>query len=254
MQPRIASEAMRGITLVELLVTMVIALVVLGGLVLAFQSQYGSYKYQQRRADAVQDIESVFALLKDDLDGALIEGANAPVDIYTDPATGATTDAYLRIWEPDLRFWASAAQRDANAYRAERHWQFDPKAQSLRLDRNTRDGSDRPTEVLSDVTYFRIWRIDCSFDPKGVCQPNQPQPSCANGQPFVGAPALIPAGSIYNARGDLVQGAPVYAALVEVKVPVGFKGAAKKDHCGQPTPEPRVVRYLVGAPQTAVAQ
>ncbi len=229
----------RGFTLVELLVTMVIALIVVGGLMASFQSQYGHYKFQSRKGDAVQDMEAVLRLLDYDLKNTLIV-AGAPTiqlipDPYANPAS-ATTDLYTQVWEPDVAFWNNnAALQAQNNYRAQRHWRYDAQAQSLKLDRNTRDGSDNPSEALRDVTWFQVWQ-------------GMPPPGIAD------APPSDPYGmALVDETGAAVT-SPLYTVLIEMRVPVGYRGGVKRDVFGNATNEPRIHRYLQVHPMIAVSQ
>ena len=219
----------RGFTLIELLVAMLVTLVILGALVMSFQMQYGLYKFQARKADAVQDAEIVLGMLRDDIENALTKGG-VPMQLTIQPAppAGPTTDLFIMLWEPDLSFWPSQAAAEAAQYRAVRHYRFDPQAKSLRLDRNTNDGSDSPSEVLGGVVFFQVWPA------------NQP-PACPNGQPYRDLPPIPP-----NAAGS------TYTVMLEIEVPVGTQAAVKQDHCGNPTTRPYVLRYIQARPTTGV--
>ncbi|RME84246.1 MAG: prepilin-type N-terminal cleavage/methylation domain-containing protein [Zetaproteobacteria bacterium] len=226
----------RGFTLVELLVAMAIALVVLGGLVLAFRAQYGTYKWQNRQADAVQDMEAVLHLIKQDIENSLIVAGSPKITIVPDPATNptaATTDLRIELWEPDASFWGGNAA--AYKYRAERHYQFDSAAKSLRLDRNTRDGNDAPKEILGNVTWFQVWT---GSPPAGTSD---------------GPPADPYGMRVWDEDGHVIA-SPAYTVLLEVEVPVGTRGARKRDVFGNPTTAPRVHRYLRAYPKAAVSQ
>lgn len=226
-----------GFTLVELLVTMVIALVVLGGLLATFQSQYGHYKFQHQQTDAVQDMEAVLRVLADDLKGGLVIAGTPQITIQPDPYTfpgAATTDLYCEVWEPDGSFWGGVDPYTWN-YRAVRHYHYDAAAKSLKLDRNTRDGGDSPTEILANVTWFQVWQGD-------------PYAS------LVDAPPADPYGAtVYDEAGNKVE-VPMYTALIEVEVPVGYKGGRKTDVFGNPTTTPMVHRYVQVHPMTALSQ
>lgn len=250
---------MRGFTLVELLVTMVIALVVLGGLVMAFQSQYGHYKYQHRKADAVQDMDAVLRLLRQDLEGALVEAGRSSVSIAPDPyanPTLATTDLYATVWEPDLGFWGTgtnavkSARRASYDFRAQRHWQYVAASESLKLDRNTRDGSDSPIEALADVTWFQVFP---SHAPGGV-DPYVDAAGQFSGTGIADLPPMDVYGQRLRDSSGSEKAVAQYTVLIEMKVPVGYKGGRKVDVHGNPTPEPRVHRYVQVHPVAAVAQ
>ena len=212
-----------GFTLIELMVAMLVTLVILGALVLIFRTQYGVYKFQHRKADAVQDAEIVLDMLRDDIGNALMRsGIPLLLDIRPKPPKSPTTDLLVMLWEPDLGFWASQAQAAAAAYRAIRHYRFVPAAKSLRLDRNVKDGNDRPVEILGNVAFFQVWPA------------NRP-PSCAGGVGYRDAPP---------APANPVQAANTYVVLLELEVPVGTRAGVKRDHCNRPTRTPRVLRYI----------
>ena len=220
-----------GFTLIELLVAMLVTLVILGALVLTFRTQYGIYKFQHRKADAVQDAEIVLETIRDDIENALLlGGAPVKLQIVPVPPVGPSKDLRIVVWEPDLALWASQAQAAAAAYRAERHYRFVPGAKSLRLDRNVNDGNDRPVEILGNVAFFQVWPAD------------QP-PSCAGGGGYRDAPP---------APANPVQAANTYVVLLELEVPVGTRAGVKRDHCNQATRTPRVLRYIQAAPAASM--
>lgn len=226
-----------GFTLIELLVTMLITLVILGALVMGFQMQYGLYKFQHRKADAIQDAEIVLGMLRDDIENALTQGGvPLKLDIQPPSLQKATTDLRIVVWEPDLSFWKSRRQAEAFQYQAERHYQFDPQARSLRLDRNVNDGGDRPVEVLGNVTFFQVWQDGPDPAQQGAFLP---RPTCPNGQPYRDAPPPPPS-------------MLVYTVLVEIEVPAGTRAGVREDHCGNPTALPRVLRYIQARPTTRI--
>lgn len=195
-----------GFTLSELLVAMVVALVLLAGLMYAFQTQYGQYKYQNRRADAVQDLEFITRFIADDIRSALVIGGTPQITIAN--TGGVTTDLRVTAWEPDTAFWG-AAPNDApgNQYRAVRHYTFVNNV--LRYDRNIRDGNDSPQPILENVTDFQVIQ-----DVPGVV------PAA-----FPGAPPGLAMATVLDSQGNAHQ-VPGYTILVEVAVEGGYKGAS----------------------------
>ena len=238
MRRRCGRRAEGGFTLVELLVTMVIALVLLAGLLYSFQSQYGQYKYQNRRVDAVQDLEFVSRFIADDIRGALVLGGVPQVTITN--ASGVTTDLKITAWEPDASFWGAAPNDAAsNQYRAIRHYAFDAANEVLKYDRNTNDGNDSPQPILENVTDFRIFKDTPGVAPTG----------------FAGAPVGLPQARVLDSQGNphWVSG---YTVLVEVAVEGGYKGASFTNARGVDVrtltdKRKRVWRYVQVHPQAA---
>jgi len=62
----------RGFTLIEVMVTMAIAMTILAGLLLNFTSQSSQYKYQDKRGDTAQDLEFALRFIARDIQSALV--------------------------------------------------------------------------------------------------------------------------------------------------------------------------------------
>lgn len=158
-----------GFTLVEVMITMVIALVILGGLLLSFMGQYGEYKYQNKRTDAVQDLEFALRFVADDLRTGMWSSsgdANATVAFTAVSGTlppGVTADATgtFTLWAWD----AGATGVNGDSARAQRKFVFDFDTETLRYDRiiaTIVDGAysalaDGPDTVLENVTFFKVF-------------------------------------------------------------------------------------------------
>ena len=69
-----------GFTLVEMMITLVIAMTILGGLLLNFTTQSAQYKYQDKRIDAAQDLEFAIRYIASDLQGALVSVDEVELD------------------------------------------------------------------------------------------------------------------------------------------------------------------------------
>lgn len=239
-----------GFTLVELLVTMVIALIILAGLVASFTSQYTEYKYQNKRMDAVQDLEFAIRFIANDLRYALVK---APVGV-TDPnpaenasfaGTGATTSLTFWVW--DAAATDGTCTVDANTKRAKRKYVWNSASKSLRYDRMV-DTNPTPTpacgdntgtatgEILPNVTFFKVFKDDVST---------------ASRASFANIPAPLQALTIKDSGGNDVA-VPGYTILVEIEVPAGYKQGVFQDARGNATTTKRVWRYVQVHPQAAV--
>jgi len=83
----ILKDKARGFTLVEVMITLVIAMIILAGLLLNFMSQSKTYKFINKKVDASQDLEFAMKFIGNDLKSALVS-INAPlVSTGTDALT-----------------------------------------------------------------------------------------------------------------------------------------------------------------------
>ncbi|RME04658.1 MAG: type II secretion system protein [Bacteroidetes bacterium] len=225
-----------GFTLVELLVTLVIAMVILGGLLLSFQNQYGHYAYQSKKVDAIQDMDAVLRMVRDDLRGAI---DSAPLNGVAIGQSGQLDNPYVLaggsgetsllasvVWDP--------ADPNKDIYsRAVRVWKYDMANKRLEYDRNAL-GSLSYKPALEGVTWFQV------------------------GDPYawpVGVPALPVSAytqTIFDAKGG-THDVYAYAVQMEMEVPVGYRGGVKTDVFGNPTSMPRVRRHIIVYPESAVA-
>ena len=147
-----------GFTLIEVMITLVVALVILSGLMLNFSSQNKEYRYQNDRIDTVQDMEFLLKFMAEDLRSALISK-----DFYADPyanppATPAvniinaglptdtgkmTTSLSFTVWDAD----ASGVGTDKRANRV-----YTYNGASLKYGRN-----GIATEIMADVAFFKVF-------------------------------------------------------------------------------------------------
>ena len=246
----------RGFTLVELLVTTVIALVVLGGLLMTFQSQYGEYKYQNKRIDAVQDMELTLNFIAEDLRGALHSSATTAVNPVETNAfangTAATTDLYFSVWEPDAAYTPAPGTQQAR-----RRYHYDAVNRRLCYDRSILPpGTDNTLaagvcnvnqEVLRDVTFFKVFQ-----DAVGVSNSATPR----GGFTASGIPDALPSWTV-NDMGSATVSVPAYTILIEVAVNAGYKGGSFLDVNGvnvkgTSDPRKRIWRYVQVHPKSAI--
>lgn len=233
-----------GFTLVELLVSTVIALIILAGLIMNFSSQSNEYSYQNRRIDAVQDMEFAIKFIAEDLRSALVS-ASTPI-LVTNDAQGYTTDLKFRVWDQDLDSWGKSSDTvttkkniaQAENYRALRHYTYDPASQNLSYDRNAvnvPNGGDNPSSILPNVTYFRVFEDTPGIVPAG----------------FLNAPAGLPKRLVNDPDGNGVQ-ISGYTILVEIAVQAGYKEGRLQDVRGNVTTDKRVWRYVQVHPMSVV--
>jgi prepilin-type N-terminal cleavage/methylation domain-containing protein len=232
-----------GFTLVELLVSIAIALIILAGLVMNFSSQSNEYSYQNRRIDAVQDMEFAIKFIAEDLRSALVS-TTTPISITND-AQGYTTDFKFRVWDQDLDSWGKSSDSiatkksmaQAENYRALRHYTYDPASQDLNYDRNAVNvpNGDNPSSILSNVTYFRVFEDSPGVIPAG----------------FLNAPAGLPKRLVNDPDGKATQ-VSGYTILIEIAVQAGYKEGRFQDVKGNTTTDKRVWRYVQVHPMSVV--
>lgn len=226
----------RGFTLIEMMVTVVIAMVLLAGLLLAFQSQYGEYKYQNKRVDAAQDLELGIRFMADDLRLAL-RGTEVITITNNASSPNETTDLVFKVWSEDTTLeWGSLSDAQAQKFKAVRHYQYDRANRSLKYDRNT-FGGDSPVEMLPNVTYFKVFTDTAGVTPSG----------------YEGAPPGLPATTVINENGDIIS-VSGYTILIEMSVNAAAKNAQKKDVRGNATTgtDRRIWRYVQIYPMAAI--
>jgi len=248
-----------GFTLVELMVSTVVALVVLGGLLFSFQSQYGEYKYQNKRVDAAQDLEVTLTFIGADLRSALhfgapIAGALADNPIETNGFSNgsvATADLYFTVWEPN-----GAYQPDPTTMQARRHYHYDAVNKMICYDRSVFAPSTDNTltaaglcnvnqEVLWDVTFFKVFQ-----DAAAVSNTVTPRVG------FTGIPNALPSWNILDIASSVVS-VPSYTILIEVAVDVGYKSGSFLDVNGVDVrttadKRKRIWRYVQVHPKSAI--
>ncbi len=224
----------KGFTLVEMMVAMVIALVLILGLFAAFQSQYGQFKYQNKRVDATQDLELGIRFIVDDLRLAL-QGAESITIANNASAPNETTDVNFKVWSEDTSLdWPDLATAQTNKFKAARHYQYDAANKVLNYDRNT-IGGDAPVAILGDVTYFKVFADTPGVSPAG----------------YADAPPGLPSRNVLNASGDTIT-VSGYTILIEMKVDAASKIGQKVDVKGNATTDKRIWRYAQIYPMAAL--
>jgi len=221
----------RGFTLIEIMVTLVVAMVILGGLLLSFTQQNSEYKYQNKRIDAAQDLEFAIKFVAEDLRSALMN-ATAPtitlVDDGTDPF--ATTSIDFFVWDEVA---VSAGDR-----RAHRKYAYNAATKSLRYDREIAGGDSTGTansEILPNVTFFKVFND-----------------SVARPAAYTGIPSAQPAINLVDPPLANVSG---YTILIEVEVDAGYKEGSFINVRGVDvgiTGHKRIWRYVQVYPRTSV--
>ena len=268
-----AEEA--GFTLIELLVSTVIALVILGGLLLSFQSQYSEYKYQNKRVDAAQDLEFVMNFIAEDLQQALVVDpygvpatdtpSNPPTDY--DPVenngfagTAATTSLTFWVWDP-------VEAVDPNTKVVLRKYAYDPATENLGYDRmiGSRDvygnvvaqaDTSASNDILRNVTFFKVFKDDLT--PRAVFQAVGASKTVNGGIPD---PMAIRTLARYNPAdppNPTNVSVPSYTVLVEVAVDAGYKTGSFIDVLGNDQSpgvgdgRKRIWRYIQVQPRTTM--
>ncbi len=248
-QPFVARRDEAGFTLVELMVAMLIALVIMAGLYVSFSKQSTEYSYQNRRIDAVQDLEFAIKFISDDLRAALVVGGVSSVAI-TDDATGRTTNLQMTVWDQNVASWAAPPNDGpTNNFRAVRRYVLavDPNNAAqfvLRYERNLNDGNNIPVETLPNVTFFKVF-VD------GVTPRVVPAGNPNAGNPYPGIPAPLPVTSLQDSGGLPVNNISGYTILVEIAVQAGYNQGLMQDVLGNPTTNKRVWRYIQAYPQSS---
>ncbi|MDQ6956117.1 MAG: hypothetical protein Q9M21_02860 [Mariprofundaceae bacterium] len=236
-----------GFSLIELLVTVVIARIILGGLLFSFSSQNTEYKYQNKRIDAVQDLEFSIRFIADDLRRSLFSAAVQPVENAAFAGTAGTTLLTFWAWAPGETDGVGAV--DATTKRAQRKYVWSSANKSLRYDRmvNTNvagavvaRGDNTTTaagEMLPNVTFFKVFKDDVDV------------PSRAS---FANIPAPMPALTVLDSGGNAIA-VPGYTILIEIEVVAGYNKGVRQDARGNTTTTKRVWRYVQIYPQAAAS-
>ncbi|MDX8387220.1 MAG: prepilin-type N-terminal cleavage/methylation domain-containing protein [Ghiorsea sp.] len=216
------SYKQRGFTLVEVMISIVVAMTILAGLMTTFTSQSSKYQYQNKRIDAVQDLEFGIKFMEDDLRSALI--GDETVDILPLPGVdNYSTDVFnFTVWDSSC----TGCPSDADSGRTYRAYKYDGVARSLTLDRETSTVSDE--ELLPNVTFFKVFDDSVTVltsERSGV---------------YTDMPDRLEQVTINGTTPVPTNG---YTILIEIEVDVGYKGGNMFDVRGTPTTTKRVWRY-----------
>jgi len=222
-----ANRSNDGFTLVEMLVTMVVALVILGGLLLSFMQQNSEYKYQNKRIDAVQDLELGIKFIAEDLRSAVMASQSS---VTADVASG-NPFVQFKVWE------SSDPLLTPGEYT--RRYEFDTGDGILKYDRDTSTPS--LSSFLLNVTNFKVF-IDNPLDATDrVGYTGIPEPQSGRTR------------NRQDGSGTLVV--PTLTLLIEVAVDAGYKQGSFKDvednNVGI-AGKKRIWRYVQIQPQTAL--
>ncbi len=125
-----------GFTLIEVMITMGIAMTILAGLLMSFLTQSTQFKFQDKRVDTAQDLEFALRFIARDLQGAVIGVGSDTLIPYGSPLIGidpftVTADGYTGTASPTatmLSFyvWDESVSSDPYTKRALRCYQFRP--------------------------------------------------------------------------------------------------------------------------------
>lgn len=231
-----------GFTLIELMVTMLISTIVLGGLMYSFIQQNSEYKYQNARVNAVQDLEFTLQFMVSDMKASLVSLGAAPtvnIAITAGAASSASTAALsFSVWDPTI----------AGNNRLRRCYLY--RGQSLYLNRNFAGTCNAATSlagfniVLSGLSTFRV------IPDTGA------RPACPNGNAFSQIPPALPFESLTTSSGDLIT-TNGFTLLLETTVNAGYKNGSFVDVCGIDTAgtagvQKKITRYAQIYPANAV--
>jgi len=253
MQSSAARSRQEGFSLIEMMVTMLIALVVLGAMVMNFTRQHSEYKYQMKRVDAVQDLEFSMKFIAEDLRGALWSDPTvAAVTVDPNPeetngfaGTAASTDFTFWVWD-------KASGGNADTVLTKRQYQWDSANKLLKYDRliATKDltGTDTASsvslqDILPNVTFFKVF-LDGTA-------------SATSRAGFSNIPAALPLKTLPDAEGNPVT-VSGYTILIEVAVDAGYQEGSFLDVTGTDVrtttdKRKRVWRYVQVYPMSLMA-
>jgi type II secretory pathway pseudopilin PulG len=209
-----------GFTLVEVMVTLVIAMVILGGLLANFMSQSSQYKFQDKRVDASQDLEFAIRYIANDLQSALvspsaIEIGGAVSREITGLSGGSTASSFLSfvVWDE--------ANGTAPDFQVRRCYRFDAGMVKYDVDAATcvagtviNNSGAIVGEVGSGlrglkVTHFRVFQDGLND---------------ADRANYTSIPAALPTKIFRNFNNDQFD-MPAFTVLLEVEIDAVIKGS-----------------------------
>jgi len=231
----INTQTVKGFTLIEVLISMVVAMVIIGGLLLNFISQSSQYRYQDKRGDVAQDMEFALRFIAQDFKAALIS-VTAPLVGGVDAATlvtiakdgnGVNPTTYLGfyVWSNDV---ALNPVPVAPVWRVRRCYVYDNSSGGwmVKYDRSEPNcasgiamnagealiGEALPGNKGMQVTHFRVFQ-------DGLAADDADRPLYAD------IPDPLPAKAVYDVDGGLIE-MPAFTILLEVEVDAAYKGSA----------------------------
>ncbi len=220
-----------GFTLIELMISLLIAMIIMAGLFFSFSQQSNEYNYQNRRVDAVQDLEFAIKFIAGDLRASLMTSPVGVVD--PNPAenanftgTAVTTSLTFWVWDTANGVLNSQAQR-----------KYALVGNSLRYDSEASvvdNTANANQEILPNVTFFKVFKDDL------------PRPAG-----FLNIPNPLADLSVNNSAAAAIP-VPGYTILVEIAVQAGYKQGVFQDVLGNPTTNKRIWRYMQVHPMAVV--
>jgi len=231
-----------GFTLIELMVSMVMALIIMAGLFISFSTQNTEYSYQNRRIDSAQDLEFTLKFAGEDLRSALTSLSGAPTGDPVENAafagTGATTSLTFWVWD-EIDGLVAMSNRAQRAYAL--------VGNSLRYDREASvvdNTGNANNEILDSVTFFKVFRD--AFD----------LASLTSRAAFADIPPPMVPLTVNDPSGNQVN-VPGYTILIEVAVPAGYTQGRMTDVLGNDLTgtadqRKRIWRYAQIYPMTVV--
>lgn len=240
-----SGDRQAGFTLTELLVTMAIASVVLGGLVYSFLNQHEAYAYNNKRADALEDMAYVIHFMSNDIRASLYSlGRDPAANVAIVNGAGAnpeTVAVSFKVWNVTR---ADATKRDRRCYLYRNKTIFFKRNHTGACNAGTSTAGFAP--LMENVTHFHVWK-----DVAGT------KPTIGGIAP-ADAPPGLPAGKGHDSQGGLVNGIPGYTVMIEVAVDDKrarhgkFVDVLGNNVRGTSDPRPRIWRYFQAYPGTVV--
>jgi len=232
-------KGQQGFTLIEVMFSIVIGMIVLGGLLLGFLNQSNEYQYQDKRIDSVQDLEFGLRFIEEDFRGAL---AGAPAISIIDAVGGDpyTSSFGFYTWDTSCTSCPTLASLagGTGTGQVKRKYQYDFIQKSLSYDRYADTGV--VAEILPNVTFFKVFDdYSAAFDT-----------TAERGGVYTGMPDPLPQISISGPSGAVTTSG--YTFLIEMEVGRDYKGGSLVDVRGNIVTTKRIWRYTQVYPLTAV--
>jgi len=228
-------QAAKGFTLVEVLISIVVAMVIIGGLLLNFISQSGQYRYQDKRGDVSQDLEFALRFIAQDFKSSLINvnatligGADAATTVtITKDGNGTNPTTYLGfyVWSNDV---ALAPAPVGPVWRVRRCYVYDNSNAGwmIKYDRSENAcvsgvamgasealiGEVADGKIGMQVRHFRVFEDGLAADD-------------ADRALYADIPDPLPTKTVYDVGGTGFS-MPAFTILIEVEVDAAYKGSS----------------------------